>query len=86
MNQISISINDFDSYTPVTDEGWEGWIIMYKLDACENCGGPVQAANSMKIKPADSFLTDRLNKVEPLPVEGYYSEETDGEACYSCNA
>ncbi len=58
----------------------------FTLDTCENCGGDIQAANAVQLVSPNARTIKYLGLtiVDTLPVEGYYSEETQGEQCENC--
>lgn len=63
-----------------------GRISLFVPDSCETCGAPIQAANS--VTGADSPAHYRalgMTQVTELPEEGFYCDELDQEACYTCN-
>ena len=63
-----------------------GNITVFDLDTCENCGGPVQAPNAVRVvRPIHPEILALLS-VEELPPEQYYVEDLDGCACEGCNA
>lgn len=58
----------------------------FTLDTCEHCGGDVQAANAVKVSKDQQLklVAMGVTIVDTLPVEGFYSEETQGEQCENC--
>lgn len=80
--------------TPRYDYDWthfhveddSGRITGFALGTCENCGGPVQDANSIGLRETPTrLLSLGFIQADTLPPEGYYSNKTRGEACDECN-
>ena len=77
-------------FTHFEDKPSNGTFLCFKMDACEKCGGEVQAANAIRIARGNvaqtrwSLLANGLKPVTELPAEGYYCEETGGECCDNC--
>ena len=62
-----------------------GRVTGFTLDACETCGGAIQAPNSVNFhEPVNRLLALGLTQVAELPPEGFYDEATDREACERC--
>lgn len=65
----------------------DGKITAFEPDACEHCGEDIQKPNSATlVEPPARLRSLGLVQSKTLPVEGYYSEKTEGEACDSCGA
>lgn len=64
-----------------------GCTTLLNLTTCENCGTIIQAPNSVGGVEEDipKYLKLGMKPIAELPPEGYYSDELEGEACYSCN-
>lgn len=68
--------------------GVNGKVWMFDTTKCETCGATIQAPNSANTFDYEIPKLLRLGMVEwtdPLPEEGYYSEQMEQEACYNCN-
>jgi hypothetical protein len=59
----------------------------FTLDACETCGGPLQAVNAVTVHPGDhhKLIARGVIVVDELPVEGWYDEDTEMEVCEACS-
>lgn len=70
--------------TPHTDGSDQ--FTLYELDACETCGGPVVAANSLHVdgESARALIDMGLPVLETLPADGYHDDETGMEVCDNC--
>jgi hypothetical protein len=83
--RATLDLSEFNGYTPIP--GKRGWFHIYKVDACETCGGEVQAANSMNVSPQGGETILRaagLTRRETAPVEGFYDDDSGMEACENC--
>jgi hypothetical protein len=61
---------------------------LFSVDHCETCGVVVIAANPVGGVASEVRQYKALGMKEwtgELPQEGYYSEDMEQEACYSCN-
>ena len=64
-----------------------GRTTLFTPDNCENCNGPIQAANAVGGSSDDirTYKAMGMKQSTTLPCEGYYSDKTQGEACDDCN-
>ncbi|HKE46482.1 MAG TPA: hypothetical protein VKB52_00335 [Rhodanobacteraceae bacterium] len=62
-----------------------GRVTGFTLDACETCGGAIQAPNSVTLGETPARLVALgLTQVDALPCEAFYDESTDRQACERC--
>ncbi len=63
----------------------DGRITGFNIEACEQCGKPTQAANSITLCESVKRLRSLgLTQSMTLPPEEYYVEEFEGSACEDC--
>ena len=72
-------------YTHYTREGaGDGMVRVFFQQDCETCGGPVVAANVMKMSENILHINPLLIELQRLPNEQWYDEDLGQCVCETC--